>query len=208
MPREKTTAEPRFGFLSALDSPDYGHFGGYLIVSALGRPLEFHCTSPVRPSRAQEILYGPTLQSYLIGEQISSALLKAANTGPCLILVDVAAMLIARSVANSPMALISQQLQADRPTNGAEGDVAQDLGAGASSRQSNRIVHSETQIEAGGYSLILPSGFDGEKHTVAELATLLSQYVDLAEPFDRIHEAIREAQRIGGRAGDSNFQAA
>jgi hypothetical protein len=30
----------------------------------------------------------------------------------------------------------------------------------------------------------------------------------LAEPFGRIHEAIREAQRIGERAGDGHGQAA
>jgi hypothetical protein len=208
MPREKTTVEPRFGFLSTLESPDYGHFGGYLIVSALGRPLEFHCTSPVRPSRAQEILYGTTLQPYLIGEQISRALLKAANICPCLILVDMAAMLMARSLANSPMALISHQLQTVAATNGAEGEVAQDVAACASGRHSKRMVSYETQIEAGGYSLILPNGFEGEKHVVAELATRLSQYVDLAEPFGRIHEAIREAQRIGGSAGEGQSQAA
>jgi len=49
-----------FGFLTAVDSPLHGLFGGYLVVDSLGRPLEFHCTAPVKVSRAQQILYGPT----------------------------------------------------------------------------------------------------------------------------------------------------
>ncbi|HEX2476862.1 MAG TPA: hypothetical protein VHK01_19060, partial [Lacipirellulaceae bacterium] len=77
-----------FGYFSILQSPEHGYFGGYLIVSPLGRPLEFHCTAPVRPSRAQEILYGPTLRSYVVGDQIAGALLGAAQLTPRLVLTD------------------------------------------------------------------------------------------------------------------------
>ena len=53
------------GFLSVLDDEELGAIGGYLVLSRNGRPLEFHCTSPVRANRAQQILYGPTLQPFL-----------------------------------------------------------------------------------------------------------------------------------------------
>ena len=49
------------GFLSVRYRSEHGFFGGYLIVNQLARPLEFHCTMPVRPSRSQELLYGKTL---------------------------------------------------------------------------------------------------------------------------------------------------
>ena len=68
-----------FGYLSAIESADHGYFGGLLIISPLGRPVEFHCTAPIRPSRAQEILYGPTLEAFLYGELIGQALLKQAG---------------------------------------------------------------------------------------------------------------------------------
>ena len=38
-----------FGYLSAVESAEHGFFGGYLLVSPLGRPVEFHCTAPIRP---------------------------------------------------------------------------------------------------------------------------------------------------------------
>ena len=209
MPREKPSPEPSFGFLSTLESPEYGYFGGYLIVSPVGRPLEFHCTSPVRPSRAQEILYGPTLQPYLFGEKISGALLQAAKLPPRLVLTDAPAMLSARSQASSLMALVLVRAGVSATTATEEqGDETSDIVAFASSADVSRLRHFDGQFEAGGYELFLPIGFETEKHAVAELVAQLSQHVDLAEPFGRIHEAIREAQRIGGRTVEAHGQAA
>ncbi len=204
MPRESCSSEPTFGFLSTLASPEHGHFGGYLIVSPLGRPLEFHCTSPVRPSRAQEILYGPTLQPYLLGEQIAGALLQAAKLAPRLLLTDTAAILSARPLAKAPMALLLSLATVDPTFDNSHGDHA----AFVRSADESGLGHFDRQVAAGGYNLQLPTGFEAEKHFVAEFATQLSQHVDLAEPFGRIHEAIREAQRIGGRTAESHGEAA
>src|SRR5262245_21589194 len=102
--REKT-----FGYLSALESPEHGYFGGYLIVSPQGRPLEFHCTAPIQPSRAQTILYGPTLRPYLIGEQICRALLEAAKLQPQVVLTDSDAALQAHSRFLMPLAIVTEQ---------------------------------------------------------------------------------------------------
>ncbi|MCI0333288.1 MAG: hypothetical protein L0228_08710 [Planctomycetes bacterium] len=204
MPRESRSSEPTFGFLSTLASPEHGHFGGYLIVSTLGRPLEFHCTSPVRPSRAQEILYGPTLQPYLFGEQIAGALLQAAKLAPRLILTDTAAILTAGPLAKAPMALLLSREEGDHSFDKSYSDNA----GFASGADVSRLGHFDGQIAAGGYNLQLPTGSEAEIRAVAEFATQLSQYVDLSEPFGRIHEAIREAQRIGGRTAESHGEAA
>ena len=77
------------GFLTVLEHAEQGLFGGYLVLNATGRPLEFHCTAPVRPNRAQEILYGPTLAPFLYGEQIGQTLLAKAKTEPLLVCTDV-----------------------------------------------------------------------------------------------------------------------
>ena len=68
-----------FGYLLVVEDPLHGDTGGLLIVCDRGRPLEFHCTEPVRASRAQQILFGPTLRAYLHGEQIGGALLSRAK---------------------------------------------------------------------------------------------------------------------------------
>src|SRR3982750_3366346 len=107
MPNETPSQETTFGYLSVINSAEHGYFGGYLIVGPLGRPLEFHCTAPVRPSRAQPILYGPPLEPFLLGEQIAGAMLDAAKLKPRLILTNCEATLHARSRISSPMVQMS-----------------------------------------------------------------------------------------------------
>ena len=71
---------PTFGFLTTVESPAHGLFGGYLLVDSIGRPLEFHCTTPVKVSRAQQILYGATLSGHLHGRAHTS--LTVVYVGP------------------------------------------------------------------------------------------------------------------------------
>ena len=79
-----STANPTasLGFLTVIENDDLGLLGGYLLLNAAGRPLEFHCTAPVKPSRTQEILYGPTLKPFLYGEQIGQTLLTKSKLTP------------------------------------------------------------------------------------------------------------------------------
>jgi hypothetical protein len=208
MPRDKPDQEPSFGFLSTLDSPEHGYFGGYLIVSQLGRPLEFHCTSPVRPSRAQEILYGPTLQPYLLGEQISTALLIAAKTIPRLVVTDTPAMLAARMQSKSPIVFIQTRPDTNRTESTGSELTGRDLLAFEDEVEKSRLTSFQSHIEFGGYELLLPAGFESERNAVLVALSQLTQHIGLSEPFGRIHEAISEAQRIGGRGGEAHGQAA
>lgn len=172
-----------FGYLSAVVSAEHGYFGGYLLVSPLGRPVEFHCTAPIRPSRAQEILYGPTLQPYLLGEQIAGTLLGKAQSKPQMILTDHDSVLAHRAKSEVPM--VGRVLSSN-------------IVSGAS------LEH----LLVSGHSFELAAGFEADREPAIHLLTLLARHVDLSEPFERIHEAIREAQRLGERGSEAHGQAA
>ena len=43
--------ETTFAYLSTLESVEHGYFGGYLVLSKLGRPLEFPAGFLPKPSR-------------------------------------------------------------------------------------------------------------------------------------------------------------
>ena len=105
--RSEQPVEAAFGFLTAVDAPSHGLFGGYLLVDLAGRPLEFHCTAPVKVSRAQQILYGATLQSHLHGRQIGATLLAEGTVAPEVVLTDLESMLHVRSYTNLPVALVA-----------------------------------------------------------------------------------------------------
>jgi hypothetical protein len=187
MQRVNVSRETTFGYLTAVASPEHGYFGGYLILSILGRPLEFHCTAPIQPSRAQEILYGPTLQPYLLGEQICGALLANAKLSPVVILTDRAAVLQARSRSAVPIVFLTTRLDSTV--------------AGTMPDHSSNGSHEAYELE-------LAPGFEGERSRVVDALSQLAKHVELMEPFGRIREAIHEAQRIGSRGPNAHDQAA
>ncbi len=156
-----------FGFLTAVDSPTHGLFGGYLLVDALGRPLEFHCTTPVKVSRAQQILYGTTLPGHLHGRQIGATLLAEGTIEPTVVLTDLESMLQVRPHTGLPVALVK------RPDHAAGG---MGFSIGAARVQPH------------------PSDVSRESAIHEQLAEL-GAAVDLCEPFERIRAAIDEAQR-------------
>lgn len=155
-----------YGFLTAVDSPVHGLFGGYLVVDGLGRPLEFHCTAPVRVTRAQQILYGPTLHGHLHGQQIGGALLAESKAAPAIVLTDHEAMLHVRQHTKLPVALVKPLV----------GEAATGFAVGTS----QVTPHASDAAEA-----------DAIRDRLAALAGA----VDLGEPFERIRAAIEEAQR-------------
>lgn len=131
------------GFLTTVASATHGVFGGYLLVDEVGRPLEFHCTAPVRVSRAQEILYGPTLHGELHARRIGGSLVQASGMKPRVVLVESQQMMQLQEETDLPVAVVDP-----------EEPLRERFGGG------------------------LPD-------------------IDLREPFERIREAIAEAQRHG-----------
>ncbi len=208
MPHQDEQLEPAFGYLSVLESAEHGFFGGYLIISDWGRPLEFHCTAPVRPSRAQQILYGPSLRPYLLGDQIGPALLGKAKIAPQIILTDQPATLCLRSRGEVPMAMVTRPPNAATHAEAAVATVASDAVSTSDLSAPAYPNLPPGRLHVGGYEIELPRAFHMEGEQVATLLTPLIAHVDLAEPFERIHEAIREAQRIGSRGGEAHGQAA
>ncbi len=184
------------GFLTVVEAPEQGLFGGYLVVNAAGRPLEFHCTAPIRPSRAQEILYGVTLQSYLFGEQIGQTLLQAAKIKPVVVCTDREPALAVSEFVDVPVALV---LDAEEPKETHDSPAASSdapswridaPGHGAPHRVSFTVGRNRLAVAA--------QGVDAERR-VAERLEDLGDSLDLCEPFQRIRDAILEA-RNGGRS--------
>ncbi len=103
---EEKKRPTHLGFLTALGDPARGVIGGFLVLNLVGRPTEFHCTAPVRPNRAQEILYGATLEGFLCGEQIAQALVGRTKTELAAILTNNPNVLTAGSSLKAPLAMV------------------------------------------------------------------------------------------------------
>jgi hypothetical protein len=170
------TPAATLGFLTAVEQSPHGLFGGYLLLNTAGQPLEFHCTTPVKATRIQQILYGPTLEPFLYGEQIGATLVKKSEMSPLLLVVDRSELLAVRQHIKVPTALVCAAESYE-----SRGDETSSLTIGG-----NRLQLAKHDIE--------------RRHEIVEQLAVLDASFDLAEPFGRIRAAIEEALRTGAKA--------
>ena len=185
------------GFFTVVQRAEVGWFGGYLVLNGVGRPLEFHCTAPVRPSKAQHILYGPTLGAFLLGEQIGPALLAKSKVAADLIVTDQRDGLALAERTEAPVLLVSDgaaddQQDDDETAQGADGrrPIRRD---GPHAGPAGRRASGRWTL-GGRVAELAPV----QQHRAADVRALyetLPHELDLLEPFARIVEAIGEAQR-------------
>ncbi len=187
---------PALGFLTVLDHAEHGLFGGYLVLNTSGRPIEFHCTAPIRPNRAQEILYGPTLQSFLYGEQIGQTLLRKGKVEPVFVCTDREPVLTVRQHVEMPVAMVLPgECGAPARDDGEFFRVDAAHERGPARPMSGPGGGDLVTFQLGRNHLAVPQGADADRTTIAQQLGSLAESFDLAEPFARIREAIAEAQQ-------------
>ena len=171
---DKAVGALSIGFLTVLHEAN-GYLGGYLVVNGWGRPLEFRLTSAVQPNKVQQILYGDSLEPYICADLIGKTLVDKAATAVHLVVTDRAEVLDLRLKLDVPVV----RLAPPAPSRTLEPDEAIQLDA------RNR-----------GPVLCHPR-FESDAVAVRGLLERLDTAFDLAEPFQRIREAIGEARKMG-----------
>ena len=180
------TESPTIAYYTVVEDERTGWTGGLLLLNGGGRPLEFQCTLPVRPTKAHEILFGVTLRDHLIGEVIGPLLVRKCRTPIALLCCDQPESLKIETRTRCPVALVEEAALSD------EGPI------------DDESILGSTRVELAGATLRVPME---QCEQVQKLAAQLIDLPDATEPFDRIREAIREAQSQIARAQATRTQA-
>lgn len=159
----------RLGFMETLEVDGRGYIGGLLITNHNGRPLEFQCTTPVKPNRTQEILFGPALRPWLLAELIGSTLLERVSIKPQLIITGDDILLELRNHTTIPVA------------------YTRDLSAQAAEEKPGMRVGSNV--------LRFHESHPVDAETIGRQKHLLPESADLSEPLERVREALTETVR-------------
>jgi hypothetical protein len=160
--------------LTVVELSAIGHCGGLLIVSQIGRPIEFHCTAPVASNRAQEIMYGLTYNGFLFSDQIGMALVDKAKNQPTLFVTDCADILPMTELIDAPLILAEQPGVKTEPFDG--------RGLASFSVQNQTIYCGNAKADQ----------VEGIRNHTESFAKNLP----LDEPFERIRQAIEEAHAV------------
>jgi hypothetical protein len=160
------TEHLRLGFMETMEVDGRGHIGGLLITNQNGRPLEFQCTTPVKPNRTQEILFGETLRSWLLGELIGSTLLDRVAIKPDIVITSDPNLLELRNHTAIPVA------------------CAADAGS--------RVTEQGRTLRIGGSLLRFHGAHELDAESLIKQKHLIPDSADLAEPLERVREALAE----------------
>ena len=166
-----TTDKLHIGFVDALQIDGKGYVGGLLVTNHNGRPLEFQCTTPVKPDRTQEILYGKTLRPWLLGELIGKTLLDRLSIKPQLIVASDPDFLELRNHTSIPVACTTTESEPN-------------------ARYSDRSTANATTL--GGRRLLFHNSHAADQHFIEQKSKLIPGQADLEEPLERVHEALSE----------------
>ena len=178
MPSNNSSPAPSVGFLTVVDDGSGCLLGGYLVVNASGRPLEFQCTAPVKANRAQEILYGPTLKSYLWGEQIGGTLIGSSRSRPLFVCTNQVNTFTVRESVDLPVLQVTQPDAVARSHPWPRG-----------SRPASEL------LTLGPYRCRIARSYPDDRPAIENAWQAHLVGLNLEEPFARIREAITEAQR-------------
>jgi len=158
-------------FLRVLELDGGGYVGGMLVTNQLGRPLEFQCTTPIKPNRTQVILYGPTLAPFIYSELIGKTLFARLDIKPQLIVIDQEPLLDLRLHIPAPVAQLLDE------------------------RAIRSVLADETRLQCGSQHLRFHADFPQDRDDAAERLAALPSDADLREPLERVSEALTETLR-------------
>ena len=158
----------RLGFLTAIEDAERGFVGGLLVTNRFGRPLEFQCTAPVKPNRAQQILYGPTLRPFVLSELIGRTLLDKIGVKPHLVLIESDEILDLRQHVPMPVACLIKA-----------------------------TATGETAMHFGKLSIGLHPDYPADRGEIEKHTKSIPVDANLREPFERVREALEETLRLG-----------
>jgi hypothetical protein len=161
----------RLGFMETMEVDGRGHIGGLLVTNQHGRPLEFQCTTPVRPNRTQEILFGGSLRPWLLGELIGATLVDRVGIKPDLIITCDTDLLELRNHTSIPVAC-----------------------AGSASAAGSESLPVRT-VRIGNSVLRFHDAHGNDADRLQNQTHLIPESADLAEPLDRVREALAETVR-------------
>lgn len=158
----------RLGFLTAIEDAERGFVGGLLVTNRFGRPLEFQCTAPVKPNRAQQILYGPTLRPFVLAELIGRTLLDKINVKPHLALIESDELLDLRQHVPMPVACLVESGSSD-----------------------------ELSLRIGQHVILMHADYAADRGEIEKHVKSIPVEANLTEPFERVREALTETLRLG-----------
>jgi hypothetical protein len=175
-----------FGFLSYVQFDKGTAFrGGILITDANCKPVEFRCTSPVKPNPLQRTLYGQTMLPHIAVDLMGIPLLKSVQLKPSVVIIREELFFDVRSKSDVPFIHLYRQ----------NGEIKTG-GEGVADRQKRVALDSVS----GKFQPVVISAHWQHQEDLESWREKLRELfgtTDLVEPFERLTKALEFVHQEG-----------
>jgi hypothetical protein len=177
---ETSDCQPaRIAFWGHAEFDDGGSYrGAILATDDWGKPLEFRCTAPVKPTSVQRTLYGSTLMPHILVELIAKPLTDALNEKPAAVLVSEPLFLGLRYKVDVPVVWIRRQSLDIKVTTEADNSDGHTILMDCESGRFEPVI-MESHWE-----------FPQDTDSCARLLKELFGRWDIVEPFERLYKGL------------------
>ena len=170
----------RLAFISYVETET----GAALITDHVTKPLEFRCTTPVKPNPVQRTLYGATLRAHIAVDLVGIPLIDAIQEKPQIVIAQDNSFLGLRPKIAHFLVCVAKQGE-------------------QFSTESARHLRESTDpgmlvCESGRFqplSVVTHWKYTGELPAILNILRPVFSVVDLLEPFARIEKAVAEVER-------------
>ena len=177
---ESSLANERIAYLARSSFEDgRAYRGGALVLDGDGKPLEFRCTSPIRPNPVQRTLYGASLEPYMLVQLIGKPLLSSLRESFLLVLVNEPAFLNLRAHTTQPVLFVRRQ------------GIALDGTTARPEQGTSLLVDSPTDV----FDPVVVEAFRehaADREQARPLLESISARYDPLEPFERVLRALQK----------------
>jgi len=154
------------GYLMVNRTGENEYVGGIMVTDPYAIPVEFKYSEPIKPTGLQKILYGNSIEKYLLVDVIAQKLLQNLEEKPKFILIEDARMLDIQFKV--PIIYISIPKKSEE------------------SKEKIREELTKETLESG-YDIIFSGTLTSDDTKWLER---ISEEIDIMEPFHRLKEAL------------------
>jgi len=169
------------GFLGLYETlAQDGYIGSILITDHQGRPQEFRCTYPIKPTTIQKPLYGETLEPHIGVNLCGIPLIQSIQSEPSLIVVNKDFLIDIREESPCPVIFIRRAGEAINIKVSNSSDIT--------------LRRERIDCSTGRFQPIIiephPNYSDNDITYARQTLEKVFTYLDPIEPFERIEKAI------------------
>jgi hypothetical protein len=173
--------------------------GGVLVTDTATEPLEFRCTSGIRPSTLQKILWGARLSGHIAAHLIGKPLVQSLQQSYSLVVVQDPEFFELRESMDIPMVRLTRHGEIDCDvSNDSEHTPSTQSQAGENETGENGSLLNSASGSFEPVVLSCGTNYQNDVEAARTILRPLFQARDVLEPFSRIQaalEAVHETEK-------------